>query len=209
MTALEEALDDALDRCPVVAIIRARTTEHVPVVLDVLSAAGITAVEIALTTPGALDAIAAARSAPRGLVIGAGTVLDAGQARAAVAAGAAYLVTPAVVPEAMGVGVPVVCGALTPTEMLAAARAGAALVKVFPIAAAGGVDYLRAVRAPLPHLPLVPTGGVAVEDSAAYLKAGARAVGIGAPLLGDAADGGDPDALAERAAALVKAVTRG
>ncbi|MEV0569478.1 hypothetical protein [Dactylosporangium sp. NPDC050588] len=104
--------------------------------------------EIALTTPGARDAIAAARSAPRGLVIGAGTVLDAVQARAAAEAGAAYLVTPAVVPEAMGAGVPVVCGALTPTEMLAGGIAKQLLVPLDDLIAPVKDDLLRTPRTP-------------------------------------------------------------
>ncbi|MEU8085321.1 bifunctional 4-hydroxy-2-oxoglutarate aldolase/2-dehydro-3-deoxy-phosphogluconate aldolase [Micromonospora sp. NPDC049101] len=201
------ALAGALARCPAIAIVRARSVRYVPAVLDVLAEAGVTAVEVALTTPGGLRAIAGAARTP-GLVVGAGTVLDAAQARAAVDAGARYLVTPAVVPDviAAGVhaGVPVVCGALSPTEILAAVRAGAALVKVFPIGTVGGVGYLRAVRAPLPDIPLVPTGGISAAESVAYLRAGARAVGIGGPLVGDAVDGGDLAALAGRAETLVR-----
>src|SRR5512133_4105272 len=97
-------------------------------------------------------------------------------------------------------GVPVVPGALTPTEVAAAWAAGATAVKVFPVSAVGGPAYLKAVRAPLPEVALVPTGGVGVGDIGAYLAAGAVAVGIGSPLLGDAGDpGGDLDGLAERA----------
>ena len=104
-------------------------------------------------------------------------------------------------------GVPVIPGALTPTEILQAWRAGASAVKVFPAAQAGGPAYLKAVRAPLPDIPLLPTGGIAVSEAAAYLRAGAIAVGVGNPLLGDAGeDGGDLAALRERADRLVRAV---
>ena len=125
-------------------------------------------------------------------------------------AGAAYLVAPDFRPEvvawAVERGVPAVPGALTPTEIAAAWAAGATAVKVFPVSAAGGPAYLKAVRAPLPEVPLVPTGGVGLGDIGAYLAAVAAAVGIGAPLLGDAGDpGGDLGALAGRARRAVAA----
>ena len=100
---------------------------------------------------------------------------------------------------------PVLPGALTASEVLQAWRTGAAAVKVFP-ASLGGPGYIAALRAPLPHIPLVPTGGVTIETAAGYLEAGAVAVGMGAPLIGDAAAGGSLDGLRERAAALVAAV---
>jgi 2-dehydro-3-deoxyphosphogluconate aldolase/(4S)-4-hydroxy-2-oxoglutarate aldolase len=134
-------------------------------------------------------------------------------AELAVAAGAGYLVAPDLRPEvvgwAVGRGLPVVPGALTPTEVAAAWGAGATAVKVFPVSAVGGAAYVRAVRAPLPEVPLVPTGGVGVDDIGAYLDAGAVAVGLGSPLLGDAGDpGGDLAALADRARRAVAAATR-
>jgi 2-dehydro-3-deoxyphosphogluconate aldolase/(4S)-4-hydroxy-2-oxoglutarate aldolase len=139
-------------------------------------------------------------------------VRSAGDAERAVEAGATYLISPDFRPEvvAWGVerGVPVVPGALTPTEIAAAFTAGATAVKVFPVSAVGGPAYLKAVRAPLPEVPLVPTGGVGLDDIGAYLDAGAAAVGIGAPLLGDAGDpGGDLAALGHRARRAVAAAT--
>jgi 2-dehydro-3-deoxyphosphogluconate aldolase / (4S)-4-hydroxy-2-oxoglutarate aldolase len=139
-------------------------------------------------------------------------VLTPSEARSAVNAGACYLVTPAFVPEvveaATELGVPVIAGALTPTEILAAHNAGAPLVKVFP-AALGGPAYLRLVRDPLPHIPLVPTGGIGVDQAADYLAAGAFAVGMGGQLLGDSLRGGDLGELAMRAKKLVEAVHAG
>jgi len=201
-------LDEALDALPVIAIIRAAGSRHLTPVLETLAGNGVRAMEVTLTTPGAAGAIRWAAGTLRDVAVGAGTVLDAASARQAVDAGAGYLITPAVLPEVIEegnrLGVPVLPGAFTPTEILQAWRQGAAMVKVFPVSAAGGPGYVKDVRAPLPGIPLVPTGGVRVEDVPAYLRAGARAVGMGSPLVGDACADGDMKALAERARRLVE-----
>ncbi|WP_067564285.1 bifunctional 4-hydroxy-2-oxoglutarate aldolase/2-dehydro-3-deoxy-phosphogluconate aldolase [Nocardia acidivorans] len=185
---------------PVIAILRATTAKRFAEVTAVLHECGITAVEFTLTTTGALDALR--DCAGFGHPLGVGTVLTAADAARAVEAGAAYLITPVVsvevIEEGRRLGVPVISGALTPTEIRHAWTAGSTMVKVFP-AAIGGPGYIRAVRAPLPDIPLVPTGGVGLGELRAYLDAGAAALGIGAPLLGDACAGGDLDALRERA----------
>lgn len=206
-------LDEALAALPVIAIIRAADSRHLDAALQTLAGAGVRAMEVTMTTPGAAEAIRwAAGGGLRGVAIGAGTVLDAAAARQAVAAGAGYLITPAVLPEVIEegrrLGVPVLPGAFTPTEIVQAWRQGAAMVKVFPASAAGGPGYIKDVRAPLPQIPLVPTGGIRIEDVPGYLRAGARAVGIGSPLLGDACAGGDMAALAARAARLVEILGR-
>ena len=157
----------------------------------------------------AVPVVAILRAADAGRFLQVGRVLYEAGVRA-VAAGAAYLVAPDFRPEmvafAVGRGIPVVPGALTPTEVAAAWAAGATAVKVFPVSAVGGPAYVKAVRAPLPEVPLVPTGGVGIDDIGAYLAAGAAAVGLGAPLLGDAGDaGGDLAALADRARRAVAA----
>jgi len=203
------AFVEVLGRVRVVAILRSTDSRHLPAAAEALVGAGLPLVEFALTTPGALDALAVcARSAPVGS-LGAGTVLSATDAHRSVDAGAAYLVTPTVEPAVLEVGrqrgVPVICGALTPTEILAAERAGAQAVKVFP-AATGGCPYLKAVLTPLPRLRLVPTGGIAIDEVPAYLRAGALAVGMGGQLLGDACEGGSLQQLAGRARQLVAAV---
>ncbi|WP_247663657.1 bifunctional 4-hydroxy-2-oxoglutarate aldolase/2-dehydro-3-deoxy-phosphogluconate aldolase [Micromonospora sp. U21] len=171
---------------------------------------GVRIVEVALTTPGALRAIEAIRTAaPVGAVIGAGTVLTAADVADVAAAGAHFVVTPAVVesiPEAVRRGLPVAAGALTPTEAYTAVRMGASAVKLFP-ASVGGPAYLRALRDPFPELPLVAVGGVGLAEMPAYLAAGAIAVGVGGPLVGDAASGGDLDALRVRARAYLAAAT--
>ena len=196
---------------PVVAILRAADAGRFLEVGRVLYEAGVRAVEVTLTSWGALEAFARLREElPSDALLGVGTVRSVGDAERAVEAGATYLIAPDFRPEvvswAMERGVPVVPGALTPTEIAAAWGAGATAVKVFPVSAVGGPAYVKAVRAPLPEVPLVPTGGVGIDDLGAYLAAGAVAVGIGSPLLGDAGDpGGDLDALADRARRAVAA----
>jgi 2-dehydro-3-deoxyphosphogluconate aldolase/(4S)-4-hydroxy-2-oxoglutarate aldolase len=198
---------------PVVAILRAADAGRFLEVGRVLYEAGVRAVEVTLTSEGALEAFGRLREElPADALLGVGTVRSAADAGRAVEAGATYLIAPDFRPEVVSWAVerevPVMPGALTPTEIAAAWGAGATAVKVFPISAVGGPAYLKAVRAPLPEVPLVPTGGVGVGDIGTYLAAGAVAVGIGSPLVGDAGDpGGDLDALAERARRVVAAAT--
>jgi 2-dehydro-3-deoxyphosphogluconate aldolase/(4S)-4-hydroxy-2-oxoglutarate aldolase len=203
---------DQLAAVPVVAILRAAGAGRFLEVGRVLYEGGVRAIEVTLTSEGALAAFGRLREElPGDALLGVGTVRSAGDAERAVEAGATYLVAPDFRPEVVGFaverGIPVVPGALTPTEVAAAWAAGATAVKVFPVSAVGG--YVRAVRAPLPEVPLVPTGGIGVDDIGAYLAAGAAAVGLGSPLLGDAGEpGGDLDALADRSRRAVAAATR-
>ena len=211
MSGQVEGFLEQLAAVPVVAILRAADAGRFLQVGRVLYEAGVRAVEVTLTSAGALEAFGRLREElPGDALLGVGTVRSVADAEAAVGAGAAYLVAPDFRPEvvawAVERGVPAVPGALTPTEIAAAWAAGATAVKLFPVSAAGGPAYLTAVRAPLPEVPLVPTGGVGLGDIGAYLAAGAAAVGIGGPLLGDAGDpGGDLDALAGRARRAVAA----
>ncbi|MER5966216.1 bifunctional 4-hydroxy-2-oxoglutarate aldolase/2-dehydro-3-deoxy-phosphogluconate aldolase [Streptomyces sp. NPDC002057] len=203
-------LIDALTTTPVIAILRSASPRHFPDVADALHASGVRAVEFTLTTPGVLDALREyAAAKPDGLALGAGTVVTPADARRAVEAGATYLITPAtcldVVAEARRLGVPVLPGAFTPSEILSVWQAGATMVKLFP-ASVGGPEYLRAVRAPLGSVPLVPTGGISLDRAPAYLAAGATALGMGGPLVGDACEGGSLDALRERAATLLHGI---
>ena len=172
----------------VLAIVRLRHHEPVDAILGTLTAAGIRQAEVTLPTPGSLEAIAR-WSGRDDVQIGAGTVRTADQARRAVEAGAQFLVTPTVaVPvleEASRLSVPVVCGAATPTEIELAWTHGAAAVKVFPARALGGPAYVRAVREPLDDVPLIATGGVAVDDVAGYRGAGCTGVGVGGALVSE------------------------
>jgi len=171
-----------------------------------LLGSGIRFLEVSLVTTDALRVIAeVARLAPDGCVIGAGTVLTRDHVARAAEAGAQFMVTPALtesVAESAAGGIPVLAGALTPTEVLRAMDLGATAVKLFP-SSVGGPAYLRALRDPLPDIPFVPVGGVDADRAADFLAAGAVAVGIGSPLVGDAIRGGDLGALRARAAAFL------
>lgn len=170
---------------------------------------GVSLIEVSLTARDALDVISRARAELGASVdVGAGTVVTAQDARRAGEAGARFVVTPAVVPGARAaaeLGLPLLCGALSPTEVAAAAGAGAAAVKLFP-ASLGGPAYLRALRDPFPAVPLVPVGGVDADTAREFLAAGATAVGVGGPLLGDAASGGSLADLRVRARRFLAAV---
>lgn len=196
----------------VIAILRAPDAERFEAVAEALHSAGITCIELTMTSRGALDALRRVRERlPEDVSLGVGTVLDVETVDAAVEAGAEYLIAPTVqddvIARAREHGVPMIPGALTPTEILHAHRAGAAAVKVFPCGPVGGAAYVKALRGPLPDVPLIPTGGVSVDDVAALIAAGVVAVGLGAPLVGDAASsGGDLDGLRQRARRAVEAV---
>ncbi len=207
MTSLAPASRDAvmegLRRTRVLGIVRTTAAELIPGIVETFVTAGICAVEIALTGPATESAIRAVsrRNIP-GLLLGAGTVLDAEAASTVLEAGAAYFVSPAVIPEVVRFAterdLAVFPGAYTPTEVLTATRLGATAVKLFPVSV-GGPEYIRALLGPLPSAQLVPTGGVTLDAIPDYLSAGAVAVAIGSPLIRDADTTGDLRALAVRA----------
>ncbi|MGH3384709.1 MAG: bifunctional 4-hydroxy-2-oxoglutarate aldolase/2-dehydro-3-deoxy-phosphogluconate aldolase [Nocardioidaceae bacterium] len=199
----------------VVAIIRLRTLRPSDELLGSLLDGGVRSLEVTLPTPGSLGVVARWRDlAGPGIEIGVGTVRDADGARRAVDAGATFLVTPAVCTEVLTVAreaaVPVVCGALTPTEIERAYAEGATSVKVFPVGPVGGPSYIAAVREPLPDIPLVPTGGVSADDARAYAALGCVGVGVGSSLVEEAVVGaGDWTVVADRARSLVTAWEEG
>ncbi|WP_258064607.1 bifunctional 4-hydroxy-2-oxoglutarate aldolase/2-dehydro-3-deoxy-phosphogluconate aldolase [Arthrobacter sp. ZGTC131] len=163
-------------------------------------------VEIALTTPGALAAIREVRAAaPAGCFVGAGTVLTVQHVERVAEAGGQFLVTPALaesIDESARRGIPLLAGALTPTEAYEAMNRGATAVKLFP-ASIGGPRYLKALRDPFPDIPFIAVGGVGLDEAAGYWEAGAIAVGLGGPLFGDAGSGGDLAPVRERARSFV------
>ena len=171
----------------IIAVVRAQQTAQVLPLSEALIAGGVRVIEITMTTPNALAAIREAREklGERAL-IGVGTVLDANTARAAIAAGAEFVVTPICRTELVAIahaaGCPVMLGAYTPTEAQLAHEAGADFIKIFP-ADTLGPGYIKALRAPLPHLHIVPTGGVDVQNVADFLKAGCAALGVGSSLV--------------------------
>jgi 2-dehydro-3-deoxyphosphogluconate aldolase / (4S)-4-hydroxy-2-oxoglutarate aldolase len=159
-----------------------------------------------MTVPNAIDAIGAvAKRFPGEVLVGAGTVTDADAARRAVDAGAEFIVTPCLVPEVIDAAnradVAVLPGALSPSEVFDAFRLGGDMVKIFPAQSVGGAAYLRALRGPFPNIPLVPTGGVTLENVAEMFEAGAAAVGVGTELI-------SKDALARRDYAAIGALAK-
>jgi len=171
----------------IIAVVRAQKAEQVLPLSEALLAGGVIAIEVTMTTPNAIEAIREARRkiGDRGL-IGVGTVLDADTCQAALAAGAEFVVTPICRPEFVRIAHaaerPVMLGAYTPTEAQFAHEAGADFIKIFPTDGLGP-GYIRALRAPLPHLRIVPTGGVDVHNVADFFKAGCAAVGVGSSLV--------------------------
>lgn len=202
---------DAITATRIVAIVRLARYDRAVEVARALHDGGIQAIEFTLTGAGANEAIRACRAAlDDAMIVGVGTVLDPAACHAAIDAGAQFVVTPALRPAVIEAciqrDVPTLCGALTPSEALAAYELGAAMIKIFP-ARAFGPQYMKDLLAPLPFLRLVPTGGVGPENARAYLDAGAAAVGIGGNLVSAAAvNAGDWAAITASARACVTAV---
>jgi 2-dehydro-3-deoxyphosphogluconate aldolase/(4S)-4-hydroxy-2-oxoglutarate aldolase len=171
----------------VIPVIRASSKEEALAVIDAIAAGGITTIEITMTVPNAIDLIASLSSTRDDLLIGAGSVLDPETARECIAAGALFIVSPATNFDTIlycnETEIVVMPGALTPTEIVNAWDGGADFVKVFPADSMGGAKYLRSVKAPLPDIKLIPTGGVNQSTAADFIKAGAEAVGVGADLV--------------------------
>jgi 2-dehydro-3-deoxyphosphogluconate aldolase/(4S)-4-hydroxy-2-oxoglutarate aldolase len=171
----------------VVPVVRAQSGQEALQLVQALRDGGIDVIELTMTVPGAVEIIRELCKAPGEAIVGAGTVLDAETARACLLAGAKFVVSPATDESTITLcrtyGVPIMAGALTPTEVVRAWRAGSDMVKVFPCGAVGGASYLKALKAPLPQIELIPTGGVSLETAADFIKAGASAVGAGADLV--------------------------
>ena len=189
-----------------VAIVRAGTADAALQIAEACIAGGITALEVAFTTPDTLDVIKTLRQRHGAdVMLGAGTVLDPETARQAILAGAQFIISPSVNVDTIRLcqrhQVLAMPGVMTPTEIVTALEAGADIIKIFP-AEVFGPAYIKALRAPLPQAPLMPTGGVSVENLAAWFDNGALAVGIGSSLTGPAANG-DYQAVTERARAFV------
>jgi len=183
--------EDVLERIREVGllpVLRAKSVDEALALAEAIEAGGVTALEVTMTVPGAIEVIRQlARETQGRILIGAGTVLDPETARACMLAGAAFIVSPSLNVKTIELcrrySVPVMPGALTPTEVLTAWEAGADVVKVFPCSALGGASYLKALKAPLPQIELIPTGGVSLSTAAEFLAAGAFALGVGSDLV--------------------------
>jgi len=184
---MKEALAKILEE-GVVPVIRVASAQEAFEVAKAIHEGGISVIEVTMTVPGAMDVIKeVSQKFGKNVLLGAGTVLDPETARAALINGAQFLVSPSlnldVIKMSSRYSAVVIPGALTPTEILTAWEAGADLVKVFPIAQVGGPAYIRAVKAPLPQIPLVPTGGVNLQNAGEFIKAGAAAIAAGGELV--------------------------
>lgn len=171
-----------------VPVLRATSAKEAITIADAILAGGVTVLEVTMTVPGAIQVMQQlADHHGEKLLVGAGTVLDAETARSCLLAGAQFIVSPALDVRTIKLcrrySAPVMPGALTPTEIVAAWQAGADLVKVFPCSAVGGAKYLKALQGPLPQIPLIPTGGVSLSTAAEFLAAGAFALGVGSDLV--------------------------
>jgi 2-dehydro-3-deoxyphosphogluconate aldolase/(4S)-4-hydroxy-2-oxoglutarate aldolase len=182
-----ETVARQIEQVGVVAVIRMRDPGKLRAVVDALAEGGTRVLEVTMTVPGAVDLIRQiAPTLPPGFLLGAGTVTDAATARAVIDAGAAFIVSPVFRREVVAVcrerEVPAVPGCFSPTEILDAHEAGADIVKVFP-ATMLGPQFIRDIRAPLPQLKLMPTGGVTLDNAGDWIRAGAAAVGVGSALV--------------------------
>jgi 2-dehydro-3-deoxyphosphogluconate aldolase/(4S)-4-hydroxy-2-oxoglutarate aldolase len=208
-----EIIERMLD-CGITAVVRTDSSEELVDVAEAINKGGVDIIEITMTTPGALDVVSAvAKKFGDEVLIGAGTVLDAETARAVFLAGGEFVVSPVWSPELIAMcrrySKPCVPGAFSPTEILAAWDAGADLVKVFP-ASIGGPGLIKAIRGPLPQIPLVPTGGVRLDNTADFIRAGSAMVAVGGNLVSkDLVKGKKFDELTELARRFKEEVAKG
>jgi len=188
---------DVLKRCReigLIPVLRADSEDQALVLASAVAAGGVTVMEVTMTVPGAIRVMRKLAEQRPDILIGAGTVLDPETARACILEGAQFIVSPALNVKTIEMchrySVAVLPGALTPTEIVTAWQAGADVVKVFPASALGGAKYLKSIKAPLPQVELIPTGGVSQATAYEFLQAGAFALGVGADLV-------DPKAIAD------------
>jgi len=198
----------------VIAIMRARSSDQLLAAAEAIKAGGVRVIEVTMTTPGALEVIErATKRYCDEVLFGAGSVLDAETARAAILAGAGFVVAPTLNPGAIKLcnryGIPIMPGCYTPTEMLAALEAGADMIKFFP-ADFGGPEFVKAVLAPLPQLQIIPVGGVTLDTAANFIRAGAVALGVGSSLINQKLlEANDLDELQHRAGRFIEEVRKG
>ena len=174
-------------RLGLVPVLRAESEEQAIALAEAIADGGVTVLEVTMTVPGAVRVIARLKKERPEILLGAGTVLDPETAHACIEEGAEFVVSPAfnlrTVEMCQKHGKAVLPGALTPTEVLTAWQAGADVVKIFPASAMGGAKYLKSLKAPLPQIEMIPTGGVSLETAREFLEAGAYALGVGADLV--------------------------
>jgi 2-dehydro-3-deoxyphosphogluconate aldolase / (4S)-4-hydroxy-2-oxoglutarate aldolase len=198
---MSKEVEQQLEAAGIIPVLRARSAFEALGVVEALVEGGISVVEVTMTVPGAIEVLKKLkREYGSKLLLGSGTVTDAAECVATIEAGAEFVVSPSlhldVIRETKARNKVSLPGALTPTEVITAHRAGADFIKIFPCSAMGGASYLKSLKAPFPFLRLVPTGGVTVSTAQSFLEAGAAALGVGADLVNLAAIAeGNPDAI--------------
>jgi len=201
-----------IEETGLVPVVRASSADEAMKAIDAIKEGGISVLEITMTVPGAVRVIEAVAAKNDGsTIVGAGTVLDAETARVCMLAGAQFIVSPALNLDTIAIcnrySVPVMPGALTPTEVVTAWTAGADFVKVFPAGSVGGASYIKNLKGPLPHIKFIPTGGVSLKTAADFIKAGASALGVGTDLVDvKAIRAGEAHVVTERAKQFVQII---
>jgi 2-dehydro-3-deoxyphosphogluconate aldolase/(4S)-4-hydroxy-2-oxoglutarate aldolase len=201
-----------LEQAGLIPVLRASSVQTGHALVDAMMAGGVTVVEVTMTVPNALTLLRELKQRHGDkLLLGSGTVTDVAQTEATIDAGAEFVVSPSlhldVIAKTKELGKVSIPGALTPTEVITASRAGADYVKVFPCSAMGGASYLKSLLAPFPELKLIPTGGVTLQTAGDFLKAGARALGVGTDLVNAAAIAeGKPEIVTKAAREYLEAI---
>ena len=201
-----------LEQAGLIPVLRCGSVQTGHALVDAMIAGGVTVIEVTMTVPNALQLLRELKQRHgEKLLLGSGTVTDASQVEATIDAGAEFVVSPSLHPDVIErtkeLGRVSIPGALTPTEVITAWRAGADYVKVFPCSAMGGASYLKSLLAPFPELELIPTGGVTLQTAAEFLKAGARALGVGSDLVNAAAiSEGKPEIVTNTARAYLEII---
>lgn len=211
---MSESTAQIIERVGLIPVLRARNAVQAHAVVNAMIAGGVTVVEVTMTVPGAIDVLRELKKEYGAkLLLGSGTVTTAAQAEATIEAGAEFVVSPSFHPAVIAatkaakkLSIP---GALTPTEVITAWNEGADYVKIFPCSALGGASYLKSLLAPFPHLKVIPTGGVTLQTAESFLRAGARALGVGSDMVNlGAIDAGTPSVITETARAYLSVLAR-
>ena len=211
---MKETTRHIIEASGLIPVLRAKSASQAHAVVRAMMEGGVRVVEVTMTVPGAIDLLRDLKHEyGSDLLLGSGTVTTPEEAAATIAAGAEFVVSPSLHPDVIEVtrehGKVSIPGALTPTEVITAWRAGADYVKIFPCSAMGGASYLKSLLAPFPHLMLIPTGGVTLQTAESFLNAGARALGVGSDLVNlQAIDDGAPEAITRTARAYLEIFQR-
>ncbi len=209
---MPETTQQTIERVGIIPVLRAKSTAQAHAAVEAMIAGGVSVVEVTMTVPCAIDLLRELKQEYGAkLLLGSGTVTTAAEAEATISAGAEFVVSPSLHPDVIAAtkshGKLSIPGALTPTEVITAWRAGADYVKIFPCSAMGGASYLKALLAPYPYMRLIPTGGVTVQTAESFLRAGARALGVGSDLVNlEAVDSGHSNHITETAKAYLEIV---